>query len=244
MTDITIDIETIPSQKPGALEFVKKTIKHPGNISKQETIDKWYAENLEQATQDAYRKQSFDGLLGEIISIAWAVDDEEPRVVFRSQGESEAGLLKDFFFHLDSITDKHGQRTVISKWVGHYITGFDLRFIWQRCVVNGIKPPVAIPYDAKPWDEKVFDTKVAWTGSGQYSGAGSLDALCKAFGLDGKGDIDGSKVYDYWLAGRYEEIAEYNKDDVIKARELYKRMNFLMPQPITEEFSQSIKEAA
>lgn len=222
-----IDIETVPSQKPGALDDVKKTIKHPGNISKQETIDKWYAENMESAAQEAYRKQSFDGLMGEIVSIAWSVNDDEPRAVYRGVGYPESALLSEFFFHLDSITDKHGQRAVISQWIGHYITGFDLRFIWQRCVMNGVRPSVAIPYDAKPWDAKVFDTKIAWSGSGQYSGKSSLDSLCKGFGFEGKGDIDGSKVYDYWIAGRHEEIAEYNRQDVIKARQIYKKMHFM-----------------
>lgn len=228
MAILHIDIETIPSQQPGMLEAIRAAIKHPGNISKQETIDKWYAENADTAAMDLYRKQSFDGLYGEIISIAWAIDDGPVNVAFNSNKEdSEKTILEAFFGEIANLTDSYGNRQVISKWSGHYITGFDLRFLWQRCVVNSVRPLVAIPYDAKPWDAKVFDTKVAWTGTSPYSGAGSLDALSKALGMDGKGDIDGSKIYDYWLAGRIGEIAEYNKQDVEKCRDLYKRMNFL-----------------
>lgn len=225
MSTLFIDIETIPSQKHGALETVRQTIKHPGNISKPETIEKWYQENADAAAQEQYRKQSFDGLLGEIISIAWAFDDEPAQVLYRLQHEPESALLSAFFLDIQEL-DKHKQRRAISMWCGHYITGFDLRFIWQRCVVNGVRPSVAIPYDAKPWDSKVFDTKVAWSGTSQYSGQSSLDALSKGFGFEGKGDLDGSKVYDYWLAGRYDEIAEYNKQDVEQCRQLYKRMTF------------------
>jgi predicted PolB exonuclease-like 3'-5' exonuclease len=222
-----IDIETIPSQKPGVLEEIRKNIKHPGNISKPETIEKWYAENADNAAQEEWRKQSFDGLYGEIISIAWAFDDESPEVLYREQGEEESKLLNVFFKEIKHLLiSLDGKPEVISQWIGHYISGFDLRFLWQRCVVNGVRPTVNIPYDAKPWDDKIFDTKVAWSGSGQYSGKSSLDALCKAFGFEGKGDIDGSKVFDYWLAGRYAEIAEYNKQDVIKCRQLYKKMTF------------------
>ena len=120
-----------------------------------------------------------------------------------------------------------GKPDVISQWIGHYITGFDLRFLWQRCVVNEVKPTVDIPYDAKPWGDKVFDTKVAWSGSGQYSGKSSLNALCNGFGFAGKGDLDGSKIFDAWLDGRYAEIAEYNKDDVNKCRLIYRKLNFI-----------------
>ena len=227
MTILHFDIETIPSQKPGMLEAIRKTIKHPGNISKKETIDKWYAENADSAAMEQYRKQSFDGLYGEIISIAWAINDGPVQVAFNKSPEgSEISILEAFFDEISNITDAYGNRGAITKWSGHYITGFDLRFIWQRCVVNRFRPPISIPYDAKPWDAKVFDTKIAWTGLSQYSGAGSLDALSKAFGMEGKGDIDGSKVYDYWLAGKIEEIAEYNKQDVEKCRAMYKIMNF------------------
>lgn len=226
MVFLYIDIETIPSQKPGAFEEVFKSVKHPGTITKPESIEKWYSEKADEAAMNEYRKQSFDGLYGEIISIAWAINDESPRVLYRGKTGSEKDLLSGFFEDIAYPVDMRGNRAVITKWVGHYITGFDLRFLWQRCVVNQYKPLTDIPYDAKPWADNVFDTKIAWSGVSQYSGASKLDLLCKGFGFEGKGDLDGSKVYDYWLDGRYEEIAEYNKQDVEMCRNLYKRMTF------------------
>jgi predicted PolB exonuclease-like 3'-5' exonuclease len=226
MSVLHIDLETIPSQKKGALESVRANIKPPATMSVQATIDKWYAEKADDAAMEQYRKQSFDGALGEIISIAWALDDGEVQVNYREY-DNEKQLLHEFFEDISGLTDKYGQKVHIGTWSGHYITGFDLRFIWQRCVMNGVRPTVHLPHDAKPWDSKVFDTKIAWTGLGQSSGIGSLDALSKAFGFEGKGDIDGSKVYDYWLDGRIEEIAEYNRADVEKCRALYNKMNFI-----------------
>lgn len=223
---IYIDIETLPSSRQDIKDDIRLNISALANYSKPESIKKWIEENGESEFDKQYRKTALDGLYGEIFSIAWALGDEEPQAV-STVGKTEADMLRSFFAELSMTTDKHDQRIGISKWVGHYVTGFDLRFIWQRCVINGVRPTVKIPYDAKPWDGSVFDTKVAWTGVGSYTGAGNLDAICKAFNLPGKGDIDGSKVYDYWLEGRYDEIIEYNKDDVIKCRELYKRMNFI-----------------
>ena len=93
-------------------------------------------------------------------------------------------------------------------------------------MINGVRPLIEIPYDAKPWDDNIFDTYIAWTGgSSRYSGAGSLGALSPVFGLH-KGDMDGSQVYDYYLAGRLDEIASYNKKDVEDCRTLHKRMTF------------------
>lgn len=226
MTTIFIDIETLPTKRADIIEDIRFSISAPANYSKPETIAKWIEENGEAEFDKQLRKTALDGLYGEIFSIAWAIGDEDP-VAVSTANQTEKEMLEEFFISISDLNDKHGQRVGITKWVGHYITGFDLRFIWQRCVINQVKPAVSIPYDAKPWDAKVFDTKIAWTGATSYSGAGSLDKLSKAFDLDGKGDIDGSKVYDYWLAGKFDEIIEYNKRDVIACRELYKRMNFI-----------------
>ncbi len=51
--------------------------------------------------------------------------------------------------------------------------------------------------------------------------------ICKALGIDGKGDIDGSKVWDYVQAGRIAEVAEYCKGDISRTLAMYKRFNFL-----------------
>ena len=228
MSTLFIDIETIPCQDPKYIADCNAQVKAPGNFSKPESIDKWMTENRETEADKIHRKTSFDGALGEIISIAWANDDSKINVNCRCDA-NEAQILREFFNDLEDLKDENGNRIIISRWCGHYISGFDLRFLWQRCVILGVRPTVTIPYDAKPWDDAIFDTKTQWTGSlSHYAGVGSLDALTKAFGLPGKeGGLDGSKVYDYWLAGRFKEIIEYNKQDVFLCRELYRRMNFV-----------------
>jgi len=109
-------------------------------------------------------------------------------------------------------------------WVAHNGCDFDFRFLWQRCVVLGVKPVIRIPYNDRPWSKDVIDTLYMWTGLNKAGG--SLDKICKAFGLEGKGDMDGSKVYDAWKDGEEKKIAEYCQDDVEKLRAIYKRMTF------------------
>ena len=56
----------------------------------------------------------------------------------------------------------------------------------------------------------------------------SQDNLCKALGIKGKpDDIDGSKVWDFYKAGKIDEIEDYNRDDVDKVRQIYNRINFI-----------------
>lgn len=102
---------------------------------------------------------------------------------------------------------------------------FDIRFLLQRYIVNQIPVPFIIRYaaNAKPWEsERVYDTMVQWAGVGNRI---SLDKLCLALNIESpKGDLDGSKVYDYYLQDRLEEIAEYCKRDIEATRQVFKRM--------------------
>lgn len=239
MAVITLDIETIPTNDANVIEQFRHSIAPPANYTKEETIAKWMEQNVESELDKLVRKTALDGLYGQVLSIAWAIDDGQVYCVNRdSYDDSEAVLLCDFFSALSvTLRDEYGNRQAIHQWVGHYICGFDLRFIWQRCVINGVMPTVDIPYNAKPWDRNVFDTKIAWTGASQYSGAGSLDKLSSVMFGEGKGEINGANVYDYFKRGEIDKIVEYNKRDVEMCRKLYKKMNFLPVEINQEEFA-------
>ena len=228
MINLYFDIETVPCQRQDLIDVLVLDIKPPGNLSKQETIEKWWAENYESECDKRLRKTALDGLYGEILSIAAAIDDEEPNCFIRTKNDPESKPINEFYHALANLRDEHDQRVVEVRWIGHWITGFDLRFLWQRSVINGIKPPIHLPKDAKAWDREIFDTKVAWTGiSSQYTGAGSLSAITKVFGGDGKDDFNGADVYDAWIEEAYGTIKDYNIRDVEETRMLYKRFNFL-----------------
>ena len=63
----------------------------------------------------------------------------------------------------------------------------------------------------------------AWAGFGAMV---SQDNLCKTLGLETKQGMDGSKVYQAWLDGKYDEIARYCESDVDTVFNLYNRLNF------------------
>lgn len=222
--EITIDLETIPTQRADLKELIFKDISPPGNITKPESIEKWIAEKKPAVIEEKYRATALNGAYGEIVCIGWAFGDEEPQCLYRDLHESEEAILYEFSkIVYDKVFGVKGQPQIL-KWIGHYLSGFDLRFLWQRYVINKHQPLFKIPYDAKPWADNIFDTKIEWTGlTGK---GGKLDEICRIFGYEGKGDIDGSKVWDYVKAGKIEEVAEYCKDDVIKSRLIYNRMTF------------------
>lgn len=207
-----LDIETIPTQAPEVHARFRAEVKAPGNIKKQESIDAWLAENAEAKAAEEVAKTSFDPALGHICTISWAIDEEELDTAHATTIDQEADVLGAFF---DSLQANHRY-----TFVGHYISGFDLRFILCRAVVLGVPIPRSIPRDPKPWDKTLFDTMAAWAGA---RGSISMDRLCDAFGMSGKGDFTGADVAEAWGRGEHEKIADYCADDVRRTRAIWDR---------------------
>ncbi|GLS27767.1 ribonuclease H-like domain-containing protein [Marinibactrum halimedae] len=245
---VNIDIETIPTQKKGAYETflleAQSSFKAPSSLSKKQaledlglppeqqpqkfwtkddTIKVWENEfaslKAPEVAEENYRRTALDGSKGEIFSIAFAVEDNEPQCIWidGSHITNEEDLLLAFF---DRLKPKTMGRP--PYFVGHNIGGFDLRFIYQRCVVNRCPPPFSIPYYGRHSFD-YFDTMIDWGGKNRIS----QDELCKILNIEGKpNDIDGSKVWDFVKEGEGERVAEYNIDDVVKNREIYMRLSF------------------
>lgn len=231
---VFLDIETIPAQNPAVLDKIKQEakneiaqIKPPANYKDEAKIAEYVAAKAEQirAEIDAvYRKTALDGAQGSICCIAVAFNDDAPIIM------SEVND-KEILHHFFNVMASRCRPNEEVQFIGHNIVNFDLRFIYQRSVIQGIKPYGCIPFHAKPWDDhRVFDTMTRWAGVGNRI---SLAKLCDALGVAGKGselggeEIDGSKVWDFYKAKRYEEIATYCASDVERVRAIYKKMNFL-----------------
>ena len=230
--NIYFDMETIPGQKPEVLaqiiadaETAKQNIKVPKTHKKPEAIESYIAEKSEEidaGIDDTYRKTALDGSVGQIATISIAVDDGNPlKFYHEAYAESEAQTVAEFFDEIRSVFRASSMTRPV--FVGHNILNFDLPFLWKRAVILGIKPPAFIPFKAKPWDSTVFDTMIEWAG---LRNTISQDRLSRALGNPGKGDIDGSKVWDYVKDGRIAEVAEYCASDVIAVRENFNRMTF------------------
>jgi hypothetical protein len=191
-----------------------------------------YLEDIAAEEERVYQLGSLNATSGRVLSIAvhvgpipgfeiagltsnqgeqaFGIDEEG-----NEQEEAQAlrdflGLLSDFDLECDEI-------------VGHNIIGFDLPFIYQRCLVNNIpaRPPINLgEYNVRG----VFDTmKAWWLGSRNRVG---LDDIAWALGIESSktGEVEGSKVFDLYQAGRLAEIREYNLNDVRVTRKVYERL--------------------
>ena len=207
---IYFDIETIPTQSDTVAAKLVENAKPPANYKSEDAIAKW----REGKAAESVAKTSFDGGRGHVCCISWAIDDLEIQHAMAMNLNDEASVVGSFFASLGQFHSK--------TLVGHYINGFDIRFLTQRAIVLGVQlPPAHIwPRDPKPWDKGLADTMVMWAGA---KGSISMDNLCDILGFPGKGDFDGSMVAEAWANGEHEKIAQYCRADVARTRDIHRR---------------------
>ena len=166
--------------------------------------------SIDEAT---IKKMSLSALYGRILCLAYAVEPPTDGPTELLCGD-ETTILKRFW---DLAVD-------INLFVGHNVLDFDLRFICQRSVIHQIKPSREIPF-SRFRSSPVFDTMHEWTKWGRDMVG--LDALANALNIPSpKTEMDGSKVYTYYQAGRLDEIYAYCKRDVETVRKIYHFMTF------------------
>lgn len=252
MTVITLDIETLADMRPGAreefIEASRQDFKAPSDLTKEQALrdlghdpagemkfkskaeaiqmwcDAFGATKCEEVGETAWRKTAFDATRGQICVIGFSFDGEEPESLQIKEPEDEARILRTFFERLAIRYKATNMRRPI--FVGHNLVNFDLPFIYRRAVILGIQPPAFLPINPSPYNEYVFDTMLQWAGS---KGRISMQNLCEALGIPGKetdGDIDGSKVTDFYLNGQIDDVAKYCRGDIYRTRAMYDRLTF------------------
>lgn len=217
MTYVYLDIETIPAQTDEAKARIAATVKPPAQMKKADTIAAWEKEQKPAAVEEAIAKSGLNAAFGHICCIGWGKDNGDIITRYVVPGYADERDLLELFFHETNEAIGNGFPVI----VGHNVVGFDIRFIWQRAMVLGVRVPNWFPRDPKPWDASVFDTMTAWAGARDTI---SMDNLCAALGLPGKGDVDGSMVGQMFADGRYEDIAAYCRDDVERTRAIHRKM--------------------
>jgi predicted PolB exonuclease-like 3'-5' exonuclease len=159
------------------------------------------------------KKLSLSAATAKIICLCYAIEPSVSGTVEVLKGE-ETDIIKNFWKIVPDC----------NLFVGHNILDFDLRFIYQRSVIHQIKPSRDIPF-TRFRNAPIYDTMHEWSKWGREHA--SLDSLSKALGIPSpKENLDGSKVYPYYRAGKLPEIIEYCKRDVESVRAVYKRLTF------------------
>ncbi|MEK6286348.1 MAG: ribonuclease H-like domain-containing protein [Acidobacteriota bacterium] len=227
----TLDIETIPvpAFKERAATRLERAMQR-GKMSEEQ--HQRYFEDQAAEEERAYRSGSLAATSGRVLSIAMhigpiggveieGVEQSESEHVFGidadGQEQSEQQTLTDFIALMRSFDAD------IDELVGHNIIGFDLPFIFQRCLVNGIavRPFVNL---AEFNVRGVYDTMHRWWLGSKNRVA--LDDIAWALGIPSSktDEVEGSRVFELYQAERLTEIREYNLNDVRVTRKVYERM--------------------
>ncbi len=214
-----LDIETLPTNSNAVISSIAAGVKPPGNYKSADTIAKWEAEAKPQAVADEVHRTGLSGAFGRVCVICWAWNDQPVQSVAADpiNQDAERDMLAAFFDAMTREGENFDQKVVI----GHNVAGFDIRFLWQRAFVLGVKVPNWFPRNPKPWSRDIFDTMAQWAGDRDRI---SLGKLCEAFGLDGKEGMNGADVAGVWAAGEHQKVVDYCIEDVERVREIHKRM--------------------
>jgi predicted PolB exonuclease-like 3'-5' exonuclease len=159
------------------------------------------------------KKLSLSAVTAKIICLCYTIEPSVSGTIEVLKGE-ESDILKGFWKIVPDC----------NLFVCHNILDFDMRFIYQRSVIHNIKPSRDIPF-TRFRNAPIFDTMQEWSKWGREHV--SLDTLAKALSIPSpKENLDGSKVYPYYRAGKLPEIVEYCKRDVDSVRQVYRRLTF------------------
>ena len=227
----TLDIETLalPGFRDRVGPKLEKDLKL-GNMRLEQQAR--YLEDIAAEEERVYQLGSLNATSGRIISIAVHVG---PVPGFQIEGVTAA--QSEHAFGIDAAGNEQPEAEALKSFlelmagfdpecdviVGHNIIGFDLPFIFQRCLVNNIavKPFV----DLSDFHVLgVYDTMRAWWLGGRNRVA--LDDLAWALGIESSktSEVEGSRVFELYQAGKLAEIREYNLNDVRVTRKVYERL--------------------
>lgn len=222
-----IDIETLPM---GNLEDFVSEKSHPKNLKDPKKIEEWYKEQ-EENKEEEFKKRALDTNQARILTLGFALDEQEP-IIFYNSDEDEIRVLEELQEYIieNTKTDLGNSKTLYHEFsfVGHNIKNYDLQIMLVKCMQNPdrLKELGRIIYSARQRynNGASYDTMEIWTGgSGQYNFV-SLNLVAKLLGIQGKGDFDGSMVYDTWKNGDIDRIIEYQRDDVILTRAIFNKI--------------------
>jgi len=226
----TMDIETLtlPDYRERVGPQLEKLLKL-GNMRLEQ--QQRYLEDIAIEEERCYQLGSLSATSGRVLSIAvhegpvagldFGVEQRQSEHVFGiTEDGEEVDEKKSLLAFLDFMKDFDCETDEI---VGHNLIGFDLPFIFQRCLVNGIarKPLVDLgEYRVRG----VFDTMHAWWLGGKRNV--SLDDIAWALGIESSktATAEGSKVFELYQSGKLAEIREYNLNDVRVTRKVYERI--------------------
>jgi len=208
---VTVDIETrAPDMsEKDRLELVK--FKMPKTIKREDTKKKWIDDFLQGGKN--YQALALDTEFAEIVSIACKVGYSET-VCWVDDPELDGDPIDYFAMYMDKVVT-----TSPFIIIGHNVIGFDGPILWRHlkqhkysALANVFRPR------GKYKSKQYYDTMLEYPGERFHS----LKMLALSHKWNTVEGFDGADVAHAWRAGRYDEIEEYNVNDVELTWKLYR----------------------
>jgi 3'-5' exonuclease len=183
-------------------------------------------------TEEQFRRLALHAEYGRVLSVGMIVE-QDGRVVCRGVLGRERESMR---FHLDEAMTLRGFWNQLRGFdekrdlsVGHNIYEFDLPFLYKRSVIQCVRPSVRLSF-ARYRSRPIFDTMKEWEMSAWRPGI-KLEELAEVLrlGMTKTEGMDGSCIYDRFLEGCHQEIADYCLRDVELTRAIYYRLAFEQP---------------
>lgn len=227
---VNIDLETIP---PGDIEDFEMKKSPPKTLKDPAKIEKWKKDNHEKA----FRDQGKEPRTAQIIVAGLTIEEEssiekegfepEPIILCSETEERIIVKLEETLKErmIDTFIEGEDERETEMRsilWVGYNIRKFDLEALWVKAIkYKCFFLARLIPRNR--YDKSVYDLMEKVQGPRSMDFV-SYDTVMQMFDLGSKTDgMDGSKVYDQYLAGNLRDvIVPYCVDDVMGNRKLFK----------------------
>jgi len=186
------DVET-SSAPDSVLERVKPEFKAPANYKDPDKIAAAKAD-----AETAWRgRAALDAKTANILAIG--ILDDTARILTGLEPE----ILNEFW----KTWSADGGR-----FVGFCVKSFDLPMLVQRSWICGVLLPVDL-MEGRYWNRRIVDLQEIWTCFGRQTEGQSLDAICKANGLDGKlPGMSGGDFARVFAENRPKALAYLNAD--------------------------------
>jgi uncharacterized protein YprB with RNaseH-like and TPR domain len=203
VSSVVFDIETGPGSDEVLKElFVPKTREEfVGDRNwKAETVEANYKKYLDGALEEFKRSAALNAISGQVLAIGYRSIDKK---VIHGQGEESEGRAMTEFDVLSKFWHYYQQLRAASRsLIGFNIKDFDIPFIVQRSIIQGIAiPPSLFSGNGRYLDSLFVDLRDVWK-AGVFNGKGSLDAICRACGIGAKTEgVDGSMFAELWMGG-------------------------------------------
>jgi DNA polymerase elongation subunit (family B) len=214
LTELTIDIETMPPDLEEEELREIAALKLPRTIKKADSIEKWVSDFAAKGKQ--YERLSLDTLFADIVSIAVKKGDGQT-VCWVADDDAEMRPI-DYFARTLADVIESGPFVLI----GHNIIAFDAPILWRHLKANGYHQlAAAIRPAGKYRSSQYYDTMLQYPGDRMHG----LKLLAVANGWPVVDGFSGAAVYQAWLDKEYQAIEEYNINDVELTWKLYEYLS-------------------